>query len=199
MPTMRKTIFFDRDGTLIIDKVYLNDPDQIVYLEGVFEALQLLRDEGFQFVVVTNQSGVARGIVSIENLEEIHRRITVEFARHGIEFAGFYHAPYSVESNHHMRKPNPGMLEAAARDHHCDLSRSWIVGDRMSDAEAGSRAGCRSVLLEGVETPESTPYQPPTVVAASILDAAKAIIAAERANTIQASASSSTRNSSASN
>ena len=85
---MSKTIFFDRDGTLIIDRIYLNDPEQITYLDGVFEALQLLRDHGYQFVIVTNQSGVPRGLVTIENLNEIHRRITTQFANHGVNFAG---------------------------------------------------------------------------------------------------------------
>lgn len=175
----KKTIFFDRDGTLIIDKVYLNDPNQIVYLDGVFESLTLLRDAGFEFVIVTNQSGVARGLVTLENLDEIHRRISNEFSRHGIHFVGIYYAPYSVESNHHMRKPNPGMLEAAATEHGLDLGQSWIVGDRMSDIEAGYRAGCRTILLEGTERPEDSPFRKPHAIAKDILDAAHAILAME--------------------
>lgn len=176
----RKTIFFDRDGTLIIDKVYLNDPDGIEYLPGVFGALQRLRDEGFEFVIVTNQSGVARGIVSMENLNEIHRRISAEFARHGISFAGIYSAPYSVESNHPMRKPNPGMLLAAAEEHGLDLASSWMVGDRMTDVEAGHRAGCRTVLLAGVESPEAVTAGQPTAFVADIVAAAEAILSLEK-------------------
>ncbi len=147
----KKVVFFDRDGTLIIDKVYLNDPDQIEYLPGAFDTLVQLRDAGFEFAIVTNQSGVARGIVSIENLDEIHRRIRVAYAEHGLEFLGFYYAPYSVESNHPMRKPNAGMLLTAAQEHDIDLSQSWMVGDRMTDVEAGIKAGCRTILLRGVE------------------------------------------------
>lgn len=177
--TGKKTVFFDRDGTLIIDKVYLNDPDQIVYLPGVFEALRKLRDAGFQFVIVTNQSGVARGIVSIENLNEIHRRIMDEFSRHGIAFAGIYYAPYSVESDHEMRKPNPGMLLSAASDHRADLKSSWMVGDRMSDVEAGHRAGCRTILLSGTDDPAESPFEAPFAVTHGILDAAEAILAAD--------------------
>lgn len=173
----KKTIFFDRDGTLIIDKVYLNDPEQIVYLPGVFEALTQLRDHGFQFVIVTNQSGVARGLVSIENLNEIHRRIVAEFARHEIFFVGIYYAPYSVESNHAMRKPNAGMLLAAATDHGIDLAQSWIVGDRASDVEAGHRAGCKGVLLEGAETAETIAACQPELVVPDILSCAKGILA----------------------
>lgn len=171
-----KAIFFDRDGTLIIDKVYLNDPDQIVYLDGVFQALQRLRDAGFVFVIVTNQSGVARGIVSVENLDEIHRRMRVEFAKHGIEFHGIYYAPYSVESNHELRKPNPGMLHLAAKELGLDLKQSWIVGDRMTDAEAGHRAGCKAVLLAGTDDPSVSNYAPPEIVASDITHASFAIV-----------------------
>lgn len=176
----KKTIFFDRDGTLIIDKVYLNDPDQIVYLPCVFEALRDLRDAGFQFIIVTNQSGVARGIVSIPNLNEIHRRITEEFARHGIFFAGIYYAPFSVESNHFMRKPNPGMLVSAANDHRIDFSRSWIVGDRGSDIEAGRAAGCRGVLLEGNEPGDVVAHCRPDFIARDLNEMARQIVEAER-------------------
>ena len=170
-----KAVFFDRDGTLIIDKVYLNDPEQIVYLDGVFDALKDLRDHGFKFVIVTNQSGVARGIVSIENLDEIHRRISAEFAKHEIKFDGIYYAPYSVESNHELRKPNPGMLTLAAQELNLDLSQSWIVGDRMTDVEAGHRAGCRTVLLDGLEDPKQSPFKAPHVLARDITHACQAI------------------------
>jgi D-glycero-D-manno-heptose 1,7-bisphosphate phosphatase len=176
----RKTIFFDRDGTLNIDKVYLNDPEQIEYLPGVFEALALLRDEGFQFVVVTNQSGVARGIVSLENLNEIHARMANEFARNGIFFAGFYYAPFSVESNHPLRKPNPGMLQQAGSEHGVEFSKSWMVGDRMTDVEAGYRAGCRTVLLEGTDLPEQSSFKAPTLVVSGILEAAQGILEYEK-------------------
>ncbi len=178
---MKKTIFFDRDGTLIIDRVYLNDPEQITYLPGVFEALSELRDEGFQFVIVTNQSGVPRGLVTIENLDEIHRRIEAEFAKHNIHFAGIYYAPYSVESNHDMRKPNTGMLKAAHADlSGVDFTRSWVVGDRMSDVEAGHRAGCRTVLLAGVETPGDSSFAEPEIFAPDLITATSEILKYDR-------------------
>jgi D-glycero-D-manno-heptose 1,7-bisphosphate phosphatase len=179
MAQMKKTIFFDRDGTLIIDKIYLNDPEQIEYLPGAFEALRQLRDAGYQFVVVTNQSGVPRGLVTIENLNEIHRRMTDEFARRGVFFAGFYYAAFSVESNHPMRKPNPGMLLSAADDHSADLSSSWMIGDRISDVEAGHRAGCRSILLHGVESIEAAAAARPACVASGILEAAQFILSTD--------------------
>lgn len=150
----KKAVFFDRDGTLIIDKIYLNDPDQIEYLPGVFTALRDLRDAGFVFFVVTNQSGVPRGHVTLKNLEEIHRRIRFAFAERGVDFLNFYSAPFPTDSNHLHRKPNPGMLLQAAQEYHIDLQRSWMIGDRMTDVEAGHRAGARSILLTPVAVNE---------------------------------------------
>lgn len=175
---LKKTVFLDRDGTLIVDKIYLNDPDQIEYLPGVFEALCLLRDEGYQFIVVTNQSGIARGIVSVENLNETHRRIRAAFAEHGVEFKEFFYAPYSVESDHPMRKPHPGMLLQGAKEFGADLAKSWMIGDRLSDVIAGSRAGCRSILLSGVERPDPAAPQEaqPTAMVDSLMAAAKQIL-----------------------
>ena len=87
-----------------------------------------------------------------------------------------YHAPYSVESNHWMRKPNPGMLEAAAKDHRLDLKQSWMVGDRMSDVVAGHTAGCRSILLDGVEGAPSKDLRAPEAQVADLLSAAQFIL-----------------------
>ncbi|MES2857381.1 MAG: HAD family hydrolase [Bdellovibrionota bacterium] len=177
---LKKTVFFDRDGTLIIDRVYLNDPEQITYLPGVFDALAKLRDAGYQFVMVTNQSGVARGIVSIANLDEIHRRMTNEFKKHQIEFAAIYYAPYSVESNHPLRKPNPGMLLKAHEElGGVDFARSWMVGDRMTDVEAGHQAGCRTVLLDGVVEPP-TSFAPPEIRAADLTIAISEMLKADK-------------------
>ena len=173
MRSLKKTVFLDRDGTLIIDTVYLHDPDQIEYLPGVFDALRLLRDHGYQFIVVTNQSGIARRLVEMENLDETHRRMQAEFARHGVDLSRFYYAPYSVESNHYIRKPNPGMLLRGALDHSVDLKQSWMVGDRWSDVEAGQKAGCRTVFLRGVEAPKGEA----DIMTATLLEAAQLMIA----------------------
>jgi len=160
-----KAVFLDRDGTIIIDKIYLNDPKQIEYLPKVFSALRRLRDLGYIFLIATNQSGVARGIVSLENLNRIHEIIRDDFSREGIEIAGFYYAPHSVESNHPLRKPNPGMLLEGARDFSVDLKQSYMIGDRMSDVEAGHRAGCQSILLKGTENPEDFQFAKPDFLA----------------------------------
>lgn len=169
---MRKAIFLDRDGTLIRDKIYLNDPDAIEYLPGVFSALRTLRDAGFVFVVVTNQSGVPRGLVQVKNLDEIHRRIRFAFAEHGVDFLNFYSAPFMTDFDHPFRKPNPGMLLEGARDYLLDLNSSWMIGDRMTDVEAGHRAGTKTILLQGTEIPEDSPFRPPSFIAKDLLEAA---------------------------
>lgn len=172
----KKAVFLDRDGTLIIDKVYLNDPEQIVYLPRVIEGLKIMRDHGFVFLVATNQSGVARGIVSIKNLDEIHRRIAAEFSRNGIDILNFYSAPFMTDSDHILRKPNPGMILEGATHFNIDLSQSWMIGDRMSDVEAGHRAGCRSILIRGAE-PIHGPFSPPEAEVDDLFEAAHVICA----------------------
>ena len=155
---MKKVVFFDRDGTLIVDKIYLNDPEQIEYLPGVFQGLKNLRDQGFEFIIVTNQSGVPRGLVDVKNLEQIHKNIRSDFAKEGINILNFYYAPYLVESNHPMRKPGPGMLEAGIKDFNVDRTTSWMVGDRMTDVEAGRRAQIKSIFMHGTEEPKLSPF-----------------------------------------
>ncbi len=173
---MKKTVFFDRDGTLIVNQHYLNDPELIVYLPHCMEALTLLRDNGFQFVMVTNQSGIAKGIVQVENMHEIHRRMIAKFREHGIEFAGIYFSPHASDSNHEMRKPNAGMLLQAGRELGVDFSKSWMVGDNMSDVEAGHRAGCRAVLLAGGDLSRDSKFAKPEVEADDLMTAAQRMI-----------------------
>lgn len=175
---MKKTaVILDRDGTLIVDRIYLNDPNAIEYLPGVFEALRLLRDHGFVFAVATNQSGVPRGLVDVRNLDEIHRRIQAKFASEGVDILSFHSAPYMTDNDHIHRKPNPGMLLEAASWYGLDLTRSWMVGDRMTDVEAGHRVGARSVLLGTLENVADSPYAPPEIHAPNLLAAAREIIA----------------------
>ena len=151
---MNKAIFFDRDGTLCEDRNYLRRSGDIRILPGVIQALQRLRDRGFQLVIVTNQSGVARGFFTEEELAEIHAALTDEFGRSGIRFAGIYHCPH-LENGEvpgyrgpcPCRKPEPGLLLRAAEEHGIDLKASFMIGDKSSDIEAGRRAGCRTILL----------------------------------------------------
>lgn len=171
-----KAVFLDRDGTLIYDKVYLNDPQKIEYIPGVFEGLRLLRDAGFVFVMVTNQAGLAKGLVKIQNMDTIHRLMLEEFSRQGIDFKNVYYAPGPSDHDHEMRKPNAGMLRLASQHFNIDLNNSWMIGDRMSDVEAGRRAGTKTVLLTETGCEEFSEFAPPTIESFNLLSAAQKIV-----------------------
>ena len=158
---MQKAVFLDRDGTLIHDKVYLNDPQGVEFIPGAFECLKTLKDAGYLLIVVTNQSGIARGLVQEENLHKIHERMQSLVKSYGFQFDGFYFSPHAADSDHPTRKPNPGMLEQAIRDHDIDRAQSWMVGDKMIDVEAGHRARVNSILVNSVEKPNESSFSPP--------------------------------------
>ena len=151
-----KAIFLDRDNTIIEDPGYINNPDQVKLLEGAPEALSSLKALGYKLVVVSNQSGVARGIVTEETLGQIHKRLEQLLAEKGVSLDRIYYCPYHIEGvipkyrkDSDWRKPNPGMLLAASSDMDIDLRESWMVGDTTNDIEAGARVGCRTIMLAG--------------------------------------------------
>ena len=172
---MNKAVILDRDGTLIVDHIYLNDPAKIEYLPGVFEGLRLLRDQGYKLMVATNQSGVPRGLVDVRNLDKVHEIIRGKFASEGVDILSFHSAPFMTDHDHFLRKPNPGMLLEAAVWFGFDLPSSWMIGDRMTDVEAGHRAGMRSALIGAGENPKGSIYAPPEIHAPNLLAAAQRI------------------------
>lgn len=149
-----KAIFLDRDDTLIEDVGYINHPDQVKLLDGVAEALIEFGAMGYMLIVVSNQSGVARGIVTEQVLGKIHDRLKQLLTESGVCLDGIYYCPYHPDGvvpkyrkDSDWRKPNPGMLLAAADEMDIELSRSWVIGNSGRDIEAGLRAGCKTVLL----------------------------------------------------
>ncbi|MGD0553062.1 MAG: HAD family hydrolase [Sedimentisphaerales bacterium] len=151
-----KAIFLDRDNTIIEDPGYINNPDQVKLLDGAPEALSSLKALGYKLVVVSNQSGVARGIITEEVLGQIHKRLEQLLAEKGVSLDRIYYCPYHIDGvipkyrkDSDWRKPNPGMLLAASMDMDIDLKESWMVGDTTNDIEAGARVGCRTIMLAG--------------------------------------------------
>jgi D,D-heptose 1,7-bisphosphate phosphatase len=149
-----KAIFLDRDDTLIEDPGYINHPDQVKLLDGVAEALIELKNMGYKLIVVSNQSAVARGIITEKVLGEIHNRLKQLLAEKEVFLDKIYYCPYHPDGSipkyrkeSDWRKPNPGMLLAAADEIDIDLSQSWSIGDSARDVEAGLRAGCRTILI----------------------------------------------------
>jgi len=152
-------IFLDRDNTLIANDGDLGDPNDVHLMDGVADGLRRLREAGYRLIVVTNQGGVARGAYTEDDVDAVHQ----EIARQIDEQAGehrlidrFYYCPYHPEAtvetyrrDHPWRKPHPGMILQATRDLDLDLERSWLIGDKPRDVQAGAAAGCRTVLVNG--------------------------------------------------
>ncbi len=144
---MKKVIFFDRDDTLIKDVPYLNDPSKITLFPDTIDTLQKLKKSGYEFIIVTNQSGIARGLITDKELAAVHSKLQQIFADHDIHFLKIYHSPHMPDSNHPTRKPNPGMILEACNDFEIDKARSYMVGDKISDGQAGLNAGLKTFLL----------------------------------------------------
>jgi D-glycero-D-manno-heptose 1,7-bisphosphate phosphatase len=150
-----KAIFLDRDDTLIEDPGYINHPDQVKLLNGAARALVELKKMGYKLVVASNQSAVARGIVTETVLNEIHDRLSQLLAEKGAFLDRIYYCPYHPDGvvakyrkESDSRKPNPGMLLAAASEMDIDLGQSWFIGNSPCDIEAGLRAGCKTILIK---------------------------------------------------
>ncbi len=150
----RPAVFLDRDGTIIREVNYLADPSQVELLAGAAEAIAQWNAAGVPVIVVTNQAGVARGYFAEERIAEVHRRLDVLLAEHHARIDGYYvcpHHPTAGESPYRCdctcRKPLPGMLIQAAAEHDLDLPRSAMVGDKISDLQAGAAAGCATILV----------------------------------------------------
>ncbi len=157
-----KAVFLDRDDTLITsDSGPINSPDQIELLPSVGQSLAMLKKMGYRLVVVTNQPGVAGGLITEEALEKVHHHLTKMLADEQVYLDAIYYCPYHPEGTvegytrqSDLRKPQPGMLLKAAEDLDIDLSQSWMIGDSFRDVAAGHRAGCRTILLDTPGKPQ---------------------------------------------
>jgi D-glycero-D-manno-heptose 1,7-bisphosphate phosphatase len=156
----KRAIFLDKDGTLIPDIPYNVDTTLITLSPNSVQGLRKLQEHGFEFIVVTNQSGIAEGRFSHEKVCSVGVRLKVLLQEQGVELTDFYYCPHAPTNNILMsalscncRKPKAGMLLEAARDHHIDLRSSWMIGDILNDVQAGNAAGCKTILVDnGNET-----------------------------------------------
>lgn len=177
---VKRAIFLDRDGTINVEKNYLIDPAEFVLLPGVGAALRRGREAGYLLVVVTNQSGVARGYFTASAVDALHDHLQQELRPYGVQIDAFYHCPHHPEHGVgpcDCRKGAPGMLLRAAQEHHIDLSASWMIGDKRSDIEAGNNAGCRSILVRtGYGGQEGQGLPPATEIVDSLAAAVELIL-----------------------
>ncbi len=143
----RPAVFLDRDGTLNVERNYLSDPARLTLLPGVPEALKRLRDAGFLLFVVTNQSGIGRGYYTEADMHAVNRRLEASVLSDGIRFEHIYFAPEAPEAPSRGRKPSPQFLFDARDAYGVDLSRSFLIGDKLADLECGWNAGVRASVL----------------------------------------------------
>jgi len=159
---IRGGIFLDRDGTINDEVDFLKTPEQLHLLDGTASAIRELNESGWRVFVITNQSGIARGLLSERQLADVHAKLLAELKAHGATLDAIYYCPHHPDYGEppyrkdcDCRKPKTGMLDRAAKEFHIDLKRSFVVGDRMLDIQAGNAAGARSILvLTGYGTEE---------------------------------------------
>ena len=145
---MYPAIFLDRDGVLIENRSdYVRGWSQVTIIPEAFHALAFTPAKNYKIVIVTNQSAIGRGLVQLENAEEINRRLVNLIHHHGGQVDGLYMCPHKPDDGCFCRKPSPGLLLQAAKDLSVDLQRSWMIGDAWSDVQAGQRAGVRHTIL----------------------------------------------------
>ncbi len=161
---MTPAAFLDRDGTLMEDSGYVGDPARVRVLPGVPEALRLLHDAGFERVVVTNQSGVARGMFGEPDVALVHAELSRKLAERGAGVDAYYYCTHLEGCD--CRKPLPGMVRRAAAERALDLARSVVFGDRAGDMQLAAAAGLPGILIDGI------PYSGPAPLhrAPSLLD-----------------------------
>ena len=183
----QRAILLDRDGTLVHSSHYPSRPEQLILYDGIGPQLALLQHMGFRIVVVTNQSGIARGYFTENDLGRMHDYLREQLRPFDVTLDAIYYCPHhpdgvidSLAIRCECRKPRPGMLLRAAQDLDLDLHTSWFLGDILDDVEAGNRAGCNTILVDlGTESPPTRPIRTPAFVAQNTLHALHIIEAVE--------------------
>lgn len=170
---MFPAVFLDRDGTIARDIPYCARPEDFELFPEVAHAIKRLAACGFKVVLITNQSGIARGYFSWRDLNEIHAKLHRELAKEGARIDAIYCCPHHPDDGCECRKPRPGLLLQAARELSIDLASSYMIGDSAADIIAGATARCRTVLLRC----GSAPSVAPTCIVASLREAVEWVCA----------------------
>jgi D-glycero-D-manno-heptose 1,7-bisphosphate phosphatase len=172
---MDQAAFLDRDGVINVkapEGQYVTRWEEVCFLPGVATAIGLLNRAGFRVIIISNQRCVAKGLVTSADVEALHNRICRELANDGAVIDAVYFCPHETEPACSCRKPAPGMLLQAAKEHGIDLAASWMIGDSDADIAAGKSAGCKTVLIGRLANSSSVA---PDLLAESLLDAVQKI------------------------
>jgi D-glycero-D-manno-heptose 1,7-bisphosphate phosphatase len=171
--TRAAAVFVDRDGTIMQDADYCSDPEQVQIFPGVPEALRLLKSNGFKLIIITNQSGIGRGLLTINQYRAVEAEVLRQLGNGLIDCT--YFCPDVPGQHSSCRKPAPGMILQATREHQIDLSRSFLIGDKEIDAECGRNAGVRTIRVQ-TGPQRDTNGTIADWVAADLAEAAKIVI-----------------------
>ncbi|RJP62495.1 MAG: HAD family hydrolase [Ignavibacteriales bacterium] len=178
-------VFFDRDGTINYDPGYLGNPDLVELYPGVPEGISELKKAGFKIVVISNQSGIARGLISVDDVNEVNNRINRLLQIKNTSIDAFYFCPFHPEFSSsedcECRKPSPKMVFDAAKDLEIDLSNSYLAGNSADDVECGLNSGLKTILIKSTITEDKISYlhnegKIPTFVAENFSEACNYII-----------------------
>ena len=151
---MNKAVFLDRDGTINPDPGYISNPDDFNIYEGVAESLARLKKAGYLLVLITNQSGISRGLISTDQLDKIHKKLQLQLSEAGVQLDAIYYCPHHPDFPYidgkaacNCRKPEPGMVLQALRELNIDPGISFMIGDRSSDIKIGIKTGIKPVHI----------------------------------------------------
>jgi histidinol-phosphate phosphatase family protein len=175
-------IFFDRDGTINIEKDFISDPRELELIDTATEALKLAAAAGYKLFVVSNQSGIARGIMTAKEVDAVNARLVKLLGDSGIVLDGVYYCPHhpKVSGPCACRKPNRGMIDQALQNHSLDLSKSYVIGDRLLDIELARNVGAGAVMVltgyGSIEINDAPKAGGPDYIAADILEGVKWIV-----------------------
>ncbi|HBB37177.1 MAG: D,D-heptose 1,7-bisphosphate phosphatase [Candidatus Moranbacteria bacterium GW2011_GWC1_45_18] len=180
---MKKIIFLDRDGVINVDHNYVYKIEDFEFEKNVIPGLKILEQNGFHFIIITNQSGIGRGYYAEKDFWNFNNHVEKELKKNGIEILKTYFSPYHPEGigkykkTSNCRKPAPGMLEQAEKDFEIDNANSWMIGDKWADVKCGKNFGIRSILVKtgkgGSDEKHKTDVE---YIAEDLLDAAKFIV-----------------------
>ena len=143
----KRFVLIDRDGTLVVEKNYLSNPDELELIPGAAQALQRLQAAGWGLCVVTNQAGIGRGYFDLTDLEQVHRRLVEMLAQFNVTLDGIYFCPHAPDEGCSCRKPLPGMIHQAMATHGFDPREAWVIGDKEVDVGLGHAVGAKSILV----------------------------------------------------
>jgi D,D-heptose 1,7-bisphosphate phosphatase len=147
MKNNKPAIFIDRDGTINVEIHYLHEPEKFQFIEKTIEALRIIKKLEFKLIVITNQGAISKGMYDHKDVELTHNHMINLLEKENIFLDGIYYCPHSSKDNCNCRKPKTGMLEKAIKEHDIDGNNSWMIGDKLSDIEAGNRINLKTILV----------------------------------------------------